>query len=183
MLRKIIIGAVLFSLILALVACAGSASKPAPSPTPTPAPKPAPSPTLTPVTKPSEPIKAKWIEPQVNGDTVSIPLNELENNLNVHFKLETQEGEMTFMAYKYDGEIYVRANICPPCRSIGYTLEEDILICDTCATTFEAKTGAGIKGACVNYPKAPVSYQTINGNIVMNEADLVSAYQDTIKRG
>lgn len=154
MLRKIIIGAVLFSLVLILVACAGS--------------------TL---------IKAKWIEPQVNDDTMSIPVIEVENNWNVHFQLGTQDGEMSFMAYKYDGQIFVRANICPPCHSIGYSLKENILVCDTCATTFEAKTGAGIEGACVNFPKASVSYQIINGNIVMNEADLISAYQDTIKRG
>jgi len=154
MLRKIIIGAVLFSLVLILVACAGS--------------------TL---------IKAKWLEPQVNDATMSIPVSEVENNWNVHFQLGTQDGEMSFMAYKYDGQIFVRANICPPCHSIGYSLKENILVCDTCATTFEAKTGAGIEGACVNFPKASVSYQIINGNIVMNEADLISAYQDTIKRG
>ena len=171
MLRKIIIGAVLFSLVLILVACAGSTSKPTPSLTATPAPK------------PSGLIKAKWIEPQVNDDTMSIPVSEVENNWNVHFQLGTQDGEMSFMAYKYDGQIFVRANICPPCHSIGYSLKENILVCDTCATTFEAKTGAGIEGACVNFPKASVSYQIINGNIVMNEADLISAYQDTIKRG
>jgi len=171
MLRKIIIGVMLFSLILVIVACAGSASKPAPSPTPAPAPK------------PSGLIKAKWIEPQVSGDTVSIPVSEVENNWNVHFQLGTQDSKMNFMAYKYDGETYVRANICPPCRSIGYSLKDDILVCDTCATTFEAKTGVGIKGACVNFPKASVSYQISNGSIVMNEADLIRAYQDTIKRG
>lgn len=177
MLRKIIIGVVLFSLLLVIFACAGPASTPAPTSTP----KPASSPTSAP--EPSGPIEAKWIETQVNGDTVSIPVSEVENNWNVHFKVGTQNGEETFMAYKYDGEIYVRANICPPCRSIGYTLNDGILICDTCATTFEAKTGAGIGGACVNFPKASVSYQVINGNIVMNKVELIKAYQDTIERG
>jgi len=163
--KKIIIGTVLFSLILIVAACAVPASISTPSP------------------KPSGQITAKWIEAKVDGDVVSIPVSEVKDNWNVHFKLGTESGDMTFMAYKYGDKIYVRANICPPCRSIGYSLRDNILICDTCATTFEAKTGIGIKGACVNFPKAQVSYQIVNGNIVMSKAELGAAYQDTIKAG
>ncbi len=183
--KKIVIGAILFTLMLIAVACAGPTSAPAPTGTqpptvstvPTPSPAPAPSPTP----KPAGPIKAKWIEPQVDGDTVSVPVSDVENNWNSHFKMETQAGKMNFMAYLLDGKIYVRANVCPPCRSIGYSLDDDILVCDRCATLFEAKTGDGIKGACVDYPKALISYEITNGNIVMKEADLTVAYQNTLK--
>jgi len=163
MLKKILTGAVLFSLVL-IVACAGPTSTP-------------------PTQPPSGPIEAKWIEPQVAGNTVSIPVSEVEDNWNVHFRVEIQDGEKAFMAYKYGGQIFVRANICPPCRSIGYTLKGNILVCDTCATTFEAETGDGIEGACVDYPKAPVPYEITGGNIVMSEADLIAAYQDTLQPG
>lgn len=165
MLRRILIGAVLFSLLLIVAACAGPTSTPSPT------------------QPPSGLITAKWIEPQVAGDTVTIPVSEVEDNWNVHFKVETQDGETTFMAYKYDGQIFVRANICPPCRSIGYSLKGNILVCDTCATTFEAETGDGIEGACVDYPKASVLYEITDGNIVMSEADLIAAYQDTLQPG
>jgi len=171
MLRKLLIGAVLFSLILTAAACAGPTSTPT-SP---------PSGTSTP--PPSGLIKATWIEPEVAGDTVSIPVSEVENNWNIHFKLETQSGDINFMAHLVDGEIYVRANICPPCRSIGYSLEGNILVCDTCATTFEAETGDGIEGACVDYPKASVPYEITDGNIVMSETDLIAAYQNTLNPG
>jgi nitrite reductase/ring-hydroxylating ferredoxin subunit len=90
---------------------------------------------------------------------------------------------MNFMAYVLAGEIYVRANVCPPCRSIGFSLNEEILVCDRCATTFEAKTGEGIVGACVDYPKALVPYEIEDGNIVMSSTDLTTAYQDTIEPG
>jgi nitrite reductase/ring-hydroxylating ferredoxin subunit len=166
MLRKTIIGALLLSLVLIGVACAGPAAiTPTPNPTPL------------------GPIKATWIEPQVEGDTVSIPVSEVENNWNVHFNLEAQGSDMNFMAYVLDGEIYVRANVCPPCRSIGFSLKEAVLVCDRCATTFNAKTGEGIKGACVDFPKASVPYEITDGNIVMNSTDLVTAYQDTIEPG
>jgi len=165
MLRKIAIGAVLFSLVLIAVACTGPTSTPTPTP------------------KPSGLIKATWIEPQVVGDTVSIPVSEVEDNKIVHFKLVTVGGDIAFMAYELGGESYVRANVCPPCRSIGFSLQKDILVCDTCRTTFEAKTGEGIEGACVDFPKASVPYEIRGGNTVMEGTDLIAAYQDTIEPG
>ena len=90
---------------------------------------------------------------------------------------------MNFMAYVFDGEIQVRGSACPPCRGITYTLNNDLLVCDVCSTTFKAKNGAGVTGAptCVRYPKEAVSYKIADGNIVMNESDLVKAYQETLK--
>jgi len=134
-------------------------------------------------TESNEPIKATWIEPQVAGDTVSIPVSEVENNWNVHFNVKTRDEDMNFMAYVLDGEISVRANVCPPCRSIGFSLEQAVLICDRCATTFKAKTGDGIEGACVDFPKASVPYEVSDGNVAMKGIDLIAAYQDTIESG
>jgi len=129
------------------------------------------------------PIKATWIEPQVLGETVSIPVSEVENNWNVHFNVKTRDEDMNFMAYVLDGEISVRANVCPPCQSIGFSLEQAVLICDRCATTFKAKTGDGIEGACVDFPKASVPYEVSDGNAVMTGTDLIAAYQYTIEPG
>jgi nitrite reductase/ring-hydroxylating ferredoxin subunit len=128
-------------------------------------------------------IQAKWIEPQVAGDTVSISVSEVESNRNVHFQVETESGNMHFMAYLLDAQIHVRANVCPPCRGIGYSLDGNVLVCDRCATMFRASTGEGIGGACVNYPKAAVAYSISNGSIVMRSADLVEAYQNTLQPG
>ncbi len=128
-------------------------------------------------------IGATWIEPHVVGGSVSIPVSEVENHRNVHFRVDTESGDMHFMAYMLDAQIHVRANVCPPCRGIGYSLDGDVLVCDMCATTFDARTGNGIKGACVNYPKAAVPYDIVAGSIVMNRADLSVAYQDTLEPG
>jgi len=158
MLRKIILGLVLITIIIITVACSNSNPQG------------------------NEPIKATWIEPQVVGDAVSIPLSEVQNKWNVHFNLQTQD-DMNFMAYIVDGETYVRANVCPPCWSTGFALDEAVLICDRCATTFKAQTGEGIAGACVGYPKASVPYEIREGSIVMNSTDLTAAYQNTVEPG
>jgi nitrite reductase/ring-hydroxylating ferredoxin subunit len=134
-------------------------------------------------TTPTGPIKATLIEPQVTDSVVSIPESQVESNWNVRFKVETQDGDMDFMAYVLDGKIYVRANVCPPCHSTGFSLDEDILICDRCATKFKAQTGQGISGACVDYPKASVTYEISGGDIVMDSTDLATAYQNTLNPG
>ena len=144
MLKGIVIGTLSILLIMSIVACGGD----------------------------STPIKATWVSALIDGDTASIPVNEIESNTMTHFGISTAAGDISFMAYKLGENVHVRSNICPPCRSIGFSLKGDILVCDTCATTFDAKTGEGIKGACVDYPKAPVQYETIDGNIVMAGDDL-----------
>src|SRR4030042_1366352 len=183
MLKKIAIGISALMLMLIAVACTNSASVPSTTGTQPSASTSSSAPQTIQATteKPSGPIKAQWIEPQVNGDSVSIPVSEVEKDWNTHFTVNTQTGKMTFMAYLLNNKIYVRANVCPPCRSIGYALDGNILVCDRCATTFKADTGDGIAGACVDYPKALVPYQITNGNIVIKQADLVVAYENTLK--
>jgi len=129
------------------------------------------------------PIEATWITTQVVGDTVSIPVREVENNKIVHFRLGTPSGAIAFMAYKVAGKLYVRSNVCPPCRSVGFSLQRDILVCDSCQTTFNAKTGDGIEGACVDFPKASAPYEIKDGNMVMRGSDIVTAYQNTQQPG
>jgi len=156
---KIIPALVLLAMLLSTVACSGNSAQS------------------------NEPIKATWIKLQVVSDTVSIPVSGVEDNKIVHFKLVTLGGDIAFMAYELDGEIYVRSNVCPPCRSVGFSLQRDTLVCDTCLTTFKAKTGDGIEGACVDFPKASVPYEIRDGNIVMKSNDLVAAYQSTLNPG
>ena len=127
-------------------------------------------------------VRATWIKPQVAGDTVSIPVSDVRNDKIVHFNVAVALGnQMAFMAYDFDGQLNVRANVCPPCRSIGFSLKKDTLVCDTCGTTFKAGTGAGIAGACVGYPKAAVPYEISDGQLVMKGNDLLVAYQNTLE--
>jgi nitrite reductase/ring-hydroxylating ferredoxin subunit len=150
--------ALLLVLVLAVTACGGKAA--------------------------ASPIKAAWITPQISGDSVSFPVSQVDANAIIHFKVPISAGKpLTFMAYEIDGNLYVRANVCPPCRSTGFSLNGDTLVCDTCRTTFQAKNGEGIKGACVDYPKAEVAHELNNGEAVMVADALLTAYQNTMEPG
>ena len=131
----------------------------------------------------NEPIEAEWITSEVVNDTVLINKNDVTDNKITHFMVRTPAVDMAFMAYELNGDIHVRSNLCPPCRSIGFSLGKDTLVCDTCQTTFKAETGEGISGACVDFPKETVPYEISDGKLVMNGNDLLQAYQDTLEPG
>jgi len=124
-------------------------------------------------------VHPTWVGAEVEGNTVSIPASGVESGKMLHFRVTGEGVSMAFMAYKLDEETYVRANVCPPCRSVGFSLEGGILDCDTCHTKFNAATGNGITGSCKEYPKAGVEHSVSGGKITMEMDDLVTAYQNT----
>ena len=129
----------------------------------------------------ASPVKATWINAEVSVDQVSIPLSSVEENINVHFKVNSDSEEIAVMAYKFNDEIFVRSNVCTPCNSIGFTLEKDTLVCDSCGTVFDTATGAGIGGGCVSFPKESIPYTVSDGNIVMKLDDVVIAHEKTVE--
>ena len=124
-----------------------------------------------------------WANPVLEGEFLSLQQSEVEQGKMVHFQINLPSGKETFMAYKLDGVTHVRASICVPCRSTSFSLQKGVLICDSCGTKFEAKTGKGISGACVNYPKDAAAFKTAEGRLVVALADLEAAYASTREAG
>jgi nitrite reductase/ring-hydroxylating ferredoxin subunit len=124
-----------------------------------------------------------WIDASVENSTVSIPTSSVEGGKIVNFRVTYQGTSMAFMAYKLGEQIYVRTALCPPCRSESFSLDGDVLDCDTCHSRFNAATGEGLKGACRAYPKAEVQYTVTGDRLTMDIANLVTAYQDTKNPG
>jgi hypothetical protein len=128
-------------------------------------------------------VGSTQINAAVDGEKVSLSASEVAATTNARFAVKTPAGQETFMAYQLGKDLHVRADICPPCRSVSFTLKGDILSCDRCGTTFNAVSGKGVSGACVNYPKAAVPYQVTDGKVVMQISDLDTAYQNTVAPG
>jgi nitrite reductase/ring-hydroxylating ferredoxin subunit len=127
------------------------------------------------------PIKGTWITAQANADQISIPVKSVDDNTNVHFKVKTDIGELAVIAYQFDNKVFVRSNVCPPCNSIGFSLKNGTLVCDSCGTVFDAVTGKGIEGGCVDYPKESIPYTISEGKIIMKLDDVVAAHKKTIE--
>ncbi len=126
-------------------------------------------------------VKGTWITAQVNADQVSIPSKSVDDNTNVHFKVKTDIGELSVIAYRFDNRVFVRSNVCPPCNSIGFSLKNGTLVCDSCGTVFDAVTGKGIEGGCVAFPKESIPYAVSDGRITMRISEVVAAHEKTIE--
>jgi nitrite reductase/ring-hydroxylating ferredoxin subunit len=131
----------------------------------------------------ASPVEGTLIDAKVTGNTVSIPLKSIDDNTNVQFKVNTEIGEISVMAYKLDDKIYVRSNVCPPCNSIGFALDKNTLVCDSCGTVFDATTGSGIEGGCVAYPKESIPYTVSGESMILKIDDVVVAHKKTVEVG
>ena len=129
---------------------------------------------------PTKPIDPTTVTAQVNGDTVSISLEQVTSKFNTRFALDTPQGQTSYMAYVWNGSVYVRADICPPCGSRSFKLTKGTLVCNACGTVFDALSGKGKSGACVRYTKESVKYQVSGDSIVMTSNDLTAAYKNTL---
>jgi len=169
--------------LLARAACAspgepGTTIAPAGNPpeAPVAAPDPAPAAEL----KPPVPVIGVRLEAVREGDTVSVPLANVEEAGNAEFSVALDEQRLDFLAYVLDGELFVRAAACPPCDSTAFALDGDELVCDACDTRFDGWTGTGIAGACVDYPKTAVAYRLDGDLVAMSVVDLLAAWQQTV---
>jgi nitrite reductase/ring-hydroxylating ferredoxin subunit len=129
------------------------------------------------------PISATPLRVARVGDVVTIPLSAVADVINTEFGISVNDRSLDFMAYVLDGELYVRASACPPCSSLAYALDGGTLLCLACDTRFDAWTGEGIDGACVDYPKAAVAYEVTGDLVTMKVADLVLAWNETVFEG
>jgi nitrite reductase/ring-hydroxylating ferredoxin subunit len=143
--------------------------------------------TFTAATDANLTYKPTWIEPTVGDRTLSIPVATVLQDVMTHFKMTPPSGKQeTFMAYYYQGQIYVRGDWCA-CQSINFDMKGNLLICTSCGTTFDTVTGKGTGTVgspnCRTYPKESAVYQTQDGKLVMKVSDLDTAYQNTLKQG
>lgn len=195
--KRGILALVVLAALTTLAACASPATELVVPPTPVdatdtaPAPESQPAPTTpAPVTVvPSTavvttgPVPATPLIVSHQGDEISIPLSAVAEVLNAEFGIGVDERSLDFMAYLFDGQLYVRASACPPCASLAYTLDGDVLLCRACDSRYDAVTGEGIDGACVDYPKASVPYRVVGDRVVMRVADLTRAWDETVLEG
>ncbi len=106
------------------------------------------------------------VEPQLNGEYVSISLEVLEANDIVYFEVANNEGFLVpLMAYiTPSGRIFAGSSMCEPCQGRYFSLAGETLVCDTCRTTYTIEGHQFLSGSrdCGSYP--PVYMEPLLGD-------------------
>lgn len=129
--------------------------------------------------QPSGRVAHAWVEPEVDGDAVTIPLDAVENTGHVHFSLPVQDEALDYLGYMIDGSFYVRAAVCPSCGSQGLSHGGTMLVCHSCSTMFDFVTGEADDEDSASFPQGLLPYGVTDAIISMSFAELVESYERT----
>lgn len=117
-------------------------------------------------------IAMTTVDHQIEGGKIYLSLEQVKNNNLVYTGYQKEDGStIPLMAYiTPQGRLVAAFAMCEPCRSLSFHIEDEILVCDTCATKWYLENLAGISGGCTTYPPEEMPYQVENGQIILDEA-------------
>ncbi len=128
---------------------------------------------------PSRRVAHAWVEPDIDGDAVTISLDVVENAGHVHFSLSVEDEALDYLGYMIDGTFYVRAAVCPSCGSQGLSHGGTMLVCHSCSTMFGFVTGEADDEESASFPQGLLPYSVADALISMSFAELVESYERT----
>ena len=120
-----------------------------------------------------------WAEPVVADEEVSIPLPVTALGDHFYFEVPSPSGPMEFIGYQLDGELQIRASVCPNCGVPHIDYGAGVLECPTCGSTFDLRTGAAITGS-QGYPQGSIGYFLADGYLKSPLHTLTVAYERTV---
>lgn len=114
-------------------------------------------------------IREVFIQPSVDGERISIPVDDVRNNKLVAFDYNSGTKTIPLTAWVTpSGAIKTAIRMCEPCNSTSFRIEGNILVCNTCGTRWDLETLKGISGGCVNYPPDPMPSIIEGGNVIID---------------
>jgi len=119
-----------------------------------------------------------WADPIFDGGSVSIPLPVATLGNHFHFEVPGSSGPMGFVAYLLDGQLYIRASVCPNCGGAPIDYGASELVCSSCGEAFNLQTGAALTGGH-GYPEGSISVCVIDEYFTSTLHSLTVAYERT----
>ena len=73
-----------------------------------------------------------------------------------------------------DGKVMVAISYCEPCKGSTFHISGNLIICNTCGTTWDLQTLKGISGGCQAYPPQALTYSLDGDNLEIQQSTLDS---------
>ena len=118
---------------------------------------------------------ARTIQPDFNDSQTRIKLADVDRLNIVDFELSDNKGEIVpVMAYiTSSGRLFVGNSICA-CGGIKFSLAGEVLVCDSCRTTFTIEDQKFMSGSVTAGKNPPARIKSVveNGMIVIEQSDV-----------
>jgi len=118
------------------------------------------------------------VEPEVADGYVLIAGDILSEYDHIRFTVVQDGRDYEFFGYMIDGNLRVRAAVCPCCGDDGLSHGGTCLSCHSCGTTFGLEDDYSDDDAC-GFPAGEVPYEARGNCVAMLLGDLVEAYERT----
>lgn len=119
--------------------------------------------------------KAKTIQPEILNGKAMINLADVDQMNIAYFELNSLEGDLLpLMAYiTSSGRLFVGHSVCA-CGSHGFFLAGEVLVCESCRTTFTIEDQKFVSGSTTAGKNPPSRIKSVieNGVIVIEQSDL-----------
>lgn len=121
----------------------------------------------------------------MEGNQVKIPLEKIYENKIIYAEFpgdgkKVYYGDLKKLplaAYVSSaGRLILATSICEPCYGTRFSLENKVLVCETCGTRWRNTDLFGLSGGCINYPPEELKYE-VEGDFLVLEKDLLSKWQ------
>lgn len=118
---------------------------------------------------------ARPIQPDFNDSQARIKLADVDRLNIVDFELNNSKGEtIPVMAYiTSSGRLFVGKSICA-CGGTKFSLAGEVLVCDSCRTTFTIENQKFISGSVTAGKNPPARIKSVldNGMIIIHQSDV-----------
>ena len=125
-----------------------------------------------------EVVATTKIDPVIENGQIMIPLDVVDQNNNISFEIENDEGFLVpIMVYVTPtGRIFAGSSMCEPCRGRTFSLGGETLICDTCRTTYTIEDQQFISGAkvCGEYPPVNMNPKIENNRVIIELEEVLT---------
>ncbi|MEW6061133.1 MAG: Fe-S-containing protein [Bacteroidota bacterium] len=109
------------------------------------------------------------------GSKISIPLDVVQKNKIVSFKLEERNVAIPLLAYiTTDGKVVTAISVCEPCNSQRFHTKGETIVCNSCGTTWELNTLEAISGSCGKYPPDAIPNSLVGNEIQIDKSIIQS---------
>jgi hypothetical protein len=128
----------------------------------------------------STPLQMTPVLAKVENGKIIIPVDLLKDKKFIRFTYGDPSYGTPLLAYiSGEGKIVTAVSVCEPCNSTAFHINGDLIVCNSCGSTWELNDLEAVSGSCGRYPPDAVPNAVV-GNEIQIDEQIVARWQRRI---